>query len=398
MARFSTRAILAATRSPEVNQIPSAVPIYQAAAFSTADAAELGDVLTGARSGYAYSRIDNPTTAALGSAVAELEGAEAGLAFATGMAAIHAALVSVVQAGQTIVSTQAVYGTTRDLLVRILARFGVATEFVDPTDLAAVEAALVGTGSPVLYVETISNPTIIVSDISALAEIAHRHGALLLVDNTFASPFACRPLERGADIVIHSATKYLSGHADVLAGVVVGSRERVDACRPILIDVGGALAPLAAFLVLRGIPTLELRMRRHSETALELAAWLEGQDGVERVHYPGLPGNPQHSLAVRQLDVFGGMLAFELSGGRAAGAAFLDAMTVAERTASLGAFRTITTHSASTTHRQLDADALRASGIAPGLLRCSVGLEDVEDLREDFERGLAAAGEAVEAQ
>jgi len=397
MVRFSTRAILAATRSPEVNQIPSAVPIYQAAAFSTADAAELGDVLTGARSGYAYSRIDNPTTAALAAAVAELEGAEAGLAFATGMAAIHAALVSVVQAGQTIVCTQAVYGTTRDLLVRILARLGIATEFVDPTDFAAVEEAVRRTGSPLLYVETVSNPTIIVSDIAALAEIAHRHGALLLVDNTFASPFGCRPLEHGADVVIHSATKYLSGHADVLAGVVVGSRERVDACRPILVDVGGALAPLAAFLVLRGIPTLELRMRRHSETALELAAWLQGQDGVDRVHYPGLPGNPQHALAVRQLDVFGGMLAFELSGGRAAGAAFLDAMTVAERTASLGAFRTITTHSASTTHRQLDANALKAGGIAPGLLRCSVGLEDLEDLREDFERGLSAARVAVEA-
>ena len=391
MSRFTTRAILAATRSPEVNQIPSAIPIYQAAAFSTADAAELGDVLTGARPGYAYSRIDNPTTAALGAAVAELEGAEAGLSFATGMAAIHAALVSVVRAGQTIVATQAVYGTTRDLMTRILAGLGVTTEFVDPTDLEAVDAALARTGSPLLYVETISNPTIIVSDIGALAEIAHRHGALLLVDNTFASPFGCRPIERGADLVMHSATKYISGHADVLAGVVVGSRERVDACRPILVDVGGTLAPIAAFLVLRGLPTLALRMRRHSESDLELASWLQGQEIVERVHYPGLPESPYHSIAVRELDVFGGMLAFELTGGRAAGQAFLDAMRIAERTASLGAFRTITSHPASTTHRQLDAAALKASGIAPGLLRCSVGLEDVEDLREDFERGLAAA-------
>src|SRR5664280_1179537 len=391
MARFSTRAILAATRSPEVNQIPSAIPIYQAAAFSTADAAELGEVLTGARPGYAYSRIDNPTTAALGSAVAELEGAEAGLAFATGMAAIHAALVSVVRAGQTIVATQAVYGTTRDLLTRVLAGFGVAIEFVDPTDLAAVDAALGRTGAPVLYVETISNPTIIVSDIAALAEIAHRHGALLLVDNTFASPFACRPIERGADLVMHSATKYLSGHADVLAGVVVGSRERIDAVRPILIDVGGSLAPLAAFLVLRGLPTLALRMERHSETAIELAAWLQGQDLVERVYYPGLPFDPGHEVAKRQLDVFGGMLAFELRGGREAGRAFLDGMRLAERTASLGAFRTIIAHPSSTTHRQLNAADLEAAGIAPGLLRVSVGLEDVEDLREDFERGLAAA-------
>jgi cystathionine beta-lyase/cystathionine gamma-synthase len=395
MARFTTRAILASTRSPEVHQIPSAVPIYQAAAFSSATAAELGDVLTGATPGYAYSRIDNPTTAALAEAVAELESAEAGLAFATGMAAIHAAIVSVVRAGQTIVVTQAVYGTTRDLLVRVLAGLGVTTEFVDPTDFAAVDAAMVRTGSPLLYVETVSNPTIIVSDISALAGIAHRHGALLLVDNTFASPYACRPIERGADLVMHSATKYLSGHADVLAGVVVGSRERVDALRPILVDVGAALAPLAAFLVLRGLPTLALRMERHSETALELAAWLQGQNQIERVHYPGLPSDPGHEVASRQLDVFGGMFAFELAGGREAGQAFLDAMRVSERTASLGAFRTITSHPASTTHRQLDAAALRASGIAPGLLRCSVGLEDAEDLREDFELGLAAAAAAT---
>jgi len=396
MARFTTRAILAATRPPEVDQIPSAVPIYQAAAFSAGTAAELGDVLTGAVPGYAYSRIDNPTTAALGAAVAELEGAEAGLAFATGMAAIHAALVSIVKAGQTIVVTRAVYGTTRDLLVRILAGLGVTTEFVDPTDLAAVDAALSRTGSPILYVETVSNPTIIVSDVAALGGIAHRHNAFLLVDNTFASPFACRPLELGADLVMHSATKYLSGHADVLAGVVVGSRERIDAVRPILIDAGGALAPLAAFLVLRGLPTLALRMQRHSETALELAAWLQGQDLVERVHYPGLPFDSGHEIAKRQLDVFGGMFAFELRGGREAGRAFLDGMRVAERTASLGAFRTIISHPSSTTHRQLSAADLEAAGIAPGLLRVSVGLEDVEDLREDFELGLAAAGHTNE--
>jgi cystathionine beta-lyase/cystathionine gamma-synthase len=395
MAGFSTRAIKASTTAPHVDQVPSSVPIYQAAAFSTADAAELGDVLTGAAPGYAYSRIDNPTTAALGNAVAELEGAEAGLAFATGMAAIHAAIVSVVRAGQTIVAAKAVYGTTRDLLVRILSGLGVATEFVDTRDLAAVDAALARTGAPVLYVETVSNPTIVVSDLAALAAVAHRHNALLLVDNTFASPYGCRPIELGADLVMHSATKYLSGHGDVLAGVVVGSNERIAAVRPILVDVGGALAPLAAFLVLRGLPTLAIRMERHTETALELAAWLAGQDGVERVHYPGLPGDPSHEVAVRQLHVFGGMLAFELAGGREAGRAFLDAMRVAERTASLGAVRTITTAPPSTTHRQLDTDALREAGIAPGLLRCSIGLEDVEDLRADMELGLAAARAAT---
>jgi methionine-gamma-lyase len=391
MARFSTRAIQATTRVPQVNQVPSSIPIYLAATFSTADAAELGDVLTGASPGYAYSRIDNPTTAALGHAVADLEGAQEGLSFATGMAAIHAAIVSIVRAGQTIVATQAVYGTTRDLLTRVLAGLGITTEFVDSTDLQAIDSALARTGAPILYVETVSNPTIVVSDIAALAKIAHARGALLLVDNTFASPYACRPIELGADLSIHSATKYLSGHSDVLAGVVVGSHERIAAIRPILIDVGGALAPLAAWLVLRGLPTLAIRMERHSKTALELATWLEGQDGVTKVHYPGLPGDPGHEVAERQLSVTGGMLAFELAGGREAGRAFLDAMRLAERTASLGSYRTIITHPPSTTHRQLDKAALAASGIAPGLLRCSVGLEDVEDLRADIELGLAAA-------
>jgi methionine-gamma-lyase len=390
MPRFTTRAILAATRTPDVHQAPSATPIYQASAFSTDTADELGAILTGQVAGYAYSRISNPTTDVMAEAVAELEGAEAGLAFASGMAAIHAVLVSLVRAGDTVVATKAVYGTTRDLLVKILAGLGVTTEFVDTTDLAAVEAAVARTAPRALYVETISNPTILVSDIAALSVIAHRHGAALVVDNTFASPYACRPVERGADIVIHSATKYLAGHADVVAGVAVGSRERIDAVRPVLVDAGGSLAPLAAFLVIRGLPTLALRMERHSATAGELATWLAARPEVKRVHYPGLPSDAGHAVAKAQLDVFGGMFAFELVGGREAGRAFLDAMRLPERTASLGAVRTIVSHPPSTTHRQLDAAALEQAGIAPGLLRVSTGLEDLEDLRTDFEQALAA--------
>ena len=339
MPRFTTRAILAATRTPDVRQAPSATPIYQASAFSTETADELGAILTGQTPGYAYSRIDNPTTAVMAQAVAELEGAESGLAFASGMAAIHAVLVSLLHAGDTIVATKAVYGTTRDLLVRVLGGLGVTTEFVDSTDFAAVEAAVGRTKPPALYVETVSNPTIIVSDIAALAAIAHRHGTALVVDNTFASPYACRPIEHGADIVIHSATKYLAGHADVIAGVAVASREHIDAMRPVLVDAGGSLAPLAAFLVIRGLPTLALRMERHSATAGELASWLATRPEVRAVHYPGLPADPGHALAKKQLDVFGGMFAFELAGGREAGRAFLDAMRIPERTASLGAVR-----------------------------------------------------------
>ena len=391
MARFSTRAILAATRSPEVHQTPSAVPIYQSAAFATDDAAELGDILTGATPGYAYSRIDNPTTATLAAAVAELEGAEAGLAFATGMAAIHAAIVSTVRAGQTIVATNAVYGTTRDLLTRVLAGLGIATEFVDPTDPAAVDAALARTGAPVLYVETVSNPTIVVSDIGALAEIAHRRRALLLVDNTFASPYACRPIERGADLVMHSATKYLSGHADVLAGVVVGGRERVDALRPILVDVGGALAPLAAFLVLRGLPTLALRMERHSETALELAAWLQGQDTVDRVYYPGLPSHPQHDIARRMMRGFGGVVTFTVKDADWRRTAdVVDAVRIPRIAASLGGVESLIEQPLVLSYYECTPQQRRAWGISDNMIRLSCGVENPEDLIADLAQALNA--------
>jgi methionine-gamma-lyase len=374
-----------------VDQVPTAVPIYQSATFAAADADELGAVLTGDVPGYAYSRIDNPTSAALAAAVAELEGAEAGFAFASGMAAIHATLMSLVRTGDRIVATRAAYGSTHSLLTHLFAQLGIETIFVDITDLEAIEATLTAQPARVLYAETISNPTIVVADHAALAEIAHRHGAAYVVDNTFASPYLCRPLELGADLVIESATKYLSGHSDVLAGVVSGSRAAVGRVGAVEVDTGGTLAPLSAFLVLRGIATLAVRMERHSASAATLAAWLEDRDGVARVFHPSRPSHPQQAVASRQLLRGGGMLAFEVSGGRAAGSALINALAFTERTASLGSVHTMVVHPPSTTHRQLDDAALAEGGIAPGLLRVSAGLEDVDDLIADFERGLAAA-------
>ncbi len=371
------------------------MPIYQTATFASADAAELGDVLTDREPGYAYSRIDNPTTAALAAAVAELEGAEAGYAFASGMAAIHAALVSLVQAGDRVVSTRAVYGSTRSQFANVLRRLGVTTEFVDVTDHAAVEAALTVAPTRVLYAETISNPTIVVADHRALSAVARRHGAAYVVDNTFASPYLCRPIELGADLVIESATKYLGGHSDVLAGVVSGGREAIRRVRDVQVDTGGTLAPVSAFLVLRGISTLALRMERHATTAAALAAWLERQEGVLCVYHPSLASHPQHAVAARQLAIGGGMLAFQLAGGRAAGRAFIDGLSITELTASLGSVHTMVVHPPSTTHRQLDDAALVEAGIAPGLLRVSVGLEDLDDLVADFERALGAARTAA---
>ncbi len=393
--RFGTRAIRAASVPAPVHQVPTTTPIYQTATFGSADLAELGDILGDRQPGYAYSRIDNPTAAAMAGAVADLEGAEAGFAVGSGMAAIHAAVASLAGAGDRIVSTRAVYGSTRTLFSRVLRRFGVQTDYVDPIDLDAVEVALV-TGAKLLYLETISNPTIVVADLPRLIEMAHRHGARVVVDNTFASPYLCRPIELGADLVVESATKWLGGHSDVIAGAVVGSHELIDGVREMQTDVGSIVAPFSAFLVLRGIETLHVRMDRHSHTALVLARYLEAADGVLAVFYPGLPSHPQAQVAQRLLRAGGGMLAFDL-GERAAAAAFLDALRIPPRTASLGAVQTIAVHPPSTTHRQFDEAELVASGIPPGLVRLSVGLEDPEDLIDDVAAGLAAARAAVPA-
>ncbi|MGZ8527697.1 MAG: trans-sulfuration enzyme family protein, partial [Candidatus Limnocylindrales bacterium] len=267
--------------------------------------------------------------------------------------------------------------------------------FVDATDPGAVDAVLSAAPTRVLYVETISNPTIVVADVAALAEAAHRHGALLIVDNTFASPVLCRPIELGADLVIESLTKYVGGHSDVLGGSVCGSRERIAAVKSVEIDTGATLAPFAAFLVLRGIATLAVRMTRHAQTARALAEWLVAQPGVARVYQPDLASHPQHAVAARQFPHASGMLAFELAGepaaARAAGEAFINALTIPERTASLGSIHTIVAHPPTTTHRQFDAAQLAEAGIGPGLLRCSVGLEDLDDLIADFGQALETA-------
>jgi cystathionine beta-lyase/cystathionine gamma-synthase len=392
---LSTRAIRAASRVPEVRQTPTAVPIYQTATFAAGDAEELAAVLTGEQPGYAYSRIDNPTVVALGDAVADLHGAEAGIALATGMAAIHAMLLSLLRAGDRLLIGQVGYGTTRTQVDAAFGRLGVDVGDVDTTDLGAVEAALVARPTRVLHVETIANPTCVLADLPALADLAHRHGALLTVDNTFASPVVCRPLEHGADLVVESATKYLSGHSDVMGGAVVGPSDRVAAVRSAQIDTGASLGPFAAFLIMRGIATLAVRVERQSRSAAALATMLEGRDGVARVLYPELASHPQHAVASRILDLGGAMMAVELDGGREAGRAFFNALRIPERTASLGSVHTMVVHPPTSSHRSLDAAALAQAGIAEGLLRVSVGLEDEADLEADFEQALDAARAAA---
>jgi cystathionine beta-lyase/cystathionine gamma-synthase len=393
---FGTRAVHSSTRAPNVEQAPDAVPIYQAVTFSATDSADLGDILSDRKAGYAYSRIDNPTAVAMADALAELHGAESGYSFATGMAAAHAMFMAVLRSGDHVVASSALYGSVQHLLEDRFGRLGVETTLVDVSDLDAVAAAF-RPNTRVLHVETIANPTIVVADLHALAEIAHRHGAVMTVDNTFASPYLCRPLELGADLVFESCTKWIGGHSDVLGGVVVGDAARMNDVRAVQIDTGASIAPLSAFLILRGTATLHVRMERHSENALALARWLEGNDAVQRVFYPGLASHPQATVAQRVLRSGGGMLALDL-GDRAAAAAFLDALTIPPRTASLGSVMTMAVHPPSTTHRQIDSAALAAAGIHEGLVRVSVGLEDVDDLIDDFEHGLAAARTVVGAQ
>jgi len=390
---FGTRAIKAATRAPKVEQHPAAVPIYQSATFHAEDVDDYAELVGFERPGYTYARLQNPTADAMADAIAELHGAEAGFAFGSGMGAIHATLLALVRSGDRIVSTRAVYGSTRALMERVLRTLGVEVVFVDPVDLAAVERELAAAPTAAFYAETISNPTIVVADLARLAELAHAHGASLVVDNTFASPYICQPLDVGADVVVESATKWISGHSDVVAGAVAGRGEFIERVRDVAIDTGGIVSPFAAFLVLRGLQTLHVRMDRHSASALALARQLERAPGVVSVAYPGLPGHPQAEIAQRELRRGGGMLAMELS-SRAAAAAFIDNLRIPPVTATLGSVVTYAVHPPSATHRQLSDEQLAEAGIPQGLVRISVGLEDVDDLLADMAGALMAAMEA----
>lgn len=385
MPGFSTRAIRAASRVPDAPQPPINVPIYQTATFEVADAAELAGLLEFERPGHSYTRYSNPTHAALEAAIAELEGAVAGLATASGMASIHAVILSVLRTGDDLVMPRAVYGGMVGLAGSVLERSGIGSRRVDTTDLAQVEAAI-GPRTRLIWVETISNPTTAVADIAAIAELAHDRGVLLAVDNTFASPALANPLALGADLVVHSTTKYIGGHSDLTGGVLVGTAERVAAARTIVINAGGNAAPFEAFLALRGLKTLALRMERHSANALAVARALEGAPGVARVLYPGLASHPQHDLAVRTLcnGMAGGMLAIELAGGRRHGERFLERVRVAVHATSLGGVETLVSHPASSSHRQLADDELAGAGLSPGMVRVSIGLEDEADLVEDL--------------
>ena len=385
MPGFATRAIQSASRVPDAPQPPLAVPIYQTSTFEVGSAAELEELLEFRRPGHSYTRYSNPTHAALEDSLAELEGAEAAHVTGSGMAAIHGAFVSVLRPGDQVIAGKALYGGTYAILTGLLAGFGIGHTFVDMTDAAAVEAAITDR-TRLIWIETIANPTTDVADIARLADLAHARGALLGVDNTFASPYLCNPLALGADLVVHSLTKYIGGHSDLIGGAVLGGTELVDGARHVVVTAGGNAQPLEAFLALRGLKTLAIRMERHSATALAVAEALDGAPGIERVRYPGLASHPQRTVAERQLrgGLAGGMLAIDLAGGRAAGERFLDRIEVAVHATSLGGAETLCSHPASSSHRQLDDRGLADAGLTGGTVRISIGLEDADDLVADL--------------
>jgi cystathionine beta-lyase/cystathionine gamma-synthase len=390
MPRFGTRAIQGA-EPPAPAERPLSYPIWQTSTFAFDDAERFAHALHQPREGFVYSRYENPTTAALEALVADLEGGVEAMATASGMGAIASVLLGMAGAGDHLLLQRDLYGGTFSLASVVAGRLGIGTSFVDATDPIAVKEAL-RPATRAVYVETIANPTMTVADLPAVAEVARDAGVPLVVDNTVASPFLCRPIEHGASVVVHSATKYLGGHNDVVGGVAVfADRELHQRAWKTLLDIGASADPFAAWLVLRGIKTLPVRMERHGQNARKVAELLADHPKVERVYWPGLAHHPTHEVATRVLDGFGGMLSFDLAGGREAGRRFIEATRVARLAASLGGVETLLAHPASTTHRQLDAEALAAAGIGEGMVRMSVGLEDAVDLLEDLTSALEVA-------
>ena len=364
--------------------------LFLTSSFVFDNAAQAAARFAGGEDGMVYTRYTNPTVSMFQDRLAALEGAETCVATASGMAAILATAMVHLKSGEHVVCSNAVFGATIQLFSGILARFGIQTSFVSPTKIEEWQKAVRPT-TKLFFLETPSNPLTEVCDIAALSAVARKAGALLAVDNVFCTPALQRPLELGADIVIHSATKYLDGQGRVLGGAVVGSKALVgDLLVPFLRTAGPTLSPFNAWVILKGLETLELRMQAHSVAALELARWLEGHRAVARVFYPGLESHPQHALARRQQKAGGAVLSFELKGGREAAWRVIDSTRLISITANLGDVKTTITHPATTTHGRISPEARAAAGITDGLVRISVGIEDVDDILDDLNQALSA--------
>ncbi|MGC4026681.1 MAG: methionine gamma-lyase [Mesorhizobium sp.] len=396
-AGFATRAIHLGY-NPNDHEGALTPPIHLTSTFTFENVDQGAAIFAGERPGYFYSRISNPTLDLLERRCADLEGAEAGLALASGMGAITSVLWTFLTPGDEIITDKTLYGCTFAYMRTGLARFGIKITYADMTDPKAVEAAM-SDKTRIVYFETPANPNMRLVDIAAISKIAKAHGAKVVVDNTYATPVLTRPVELGADIVVHSATKYMGGHGDLVGGIAVGSADDMMRVRLIgMKDMTGAvMAPFNAMLVLRGLKTLKLRVERHCENAMIVAKMLEAHPAVGRVYFPGLPSFPQHELALRQMPGFGGMIAFELKGGHDAGRAMMDRLTMIHRAVSLGDTETLIQHPASMTHSTYTPEERAAHGISEGLIRLSVGLEDVDDIIADLEQALPTIPTALAA-
>lgn len=386
---FATRCVHAG-QTPDPSTGSLVTPIYQTSTFVFESAEQGAARFAGTEGGYIYTRLGNPTQTALEEKMAALEGGEAALAFGSGMAAISAVLMALVKAGDHLIYGDAIYGCTYAFIHEVLGKFGVTATAVDFRDPDAVKAAI-QPNTRVLILETPANPTMKLADMAQIAKLCRQNDMKFVVDNTFMSPYLQRPLEFGADVVVHSATKYIGGHGDVIAGIAVGTKEFMDEVRmTTLKNVGACIAPFDAWLLLRGLKTLHVRMDRHSENALAVARFLEQHPSVAKVYYPGLPSFEQYDLACRQMDGPGGIMAFELKGGYEAGRKLMNGVQICHVAVSLGDADTLIQHPASMTHAVVPAEDRLKMGVTDGLVRLSVGLEDPRDLIADLDQALRA--------
>ena len=383
---FATRAVRAGQERTAEGE--NSEPIFPTSSYVFASAAEAAARFSGEQPGNIYSRFTNPTVRTFEERLAAMEGAESCVATATGMSAIMATCIGLLKTGDHIVSSRSIFGTTTVLFENFLSKLGIATTFVELSDLNAWERAI-KPETRLLFLETPSNPLAELVDIAALAHIAHKNDCLLVVDNCFCTPALQLPISLGADIVIHSATKYIDGQGRCMGGAVCGTRDIVgESVYSFLRTAGPTMSAFNAWVFLKGLETLQLRMHAHSANALALAQWLEQQTPVERVYYPGLESHPQYALAKRQQSGYGGIVSFELKGGKEAGWRLIDATRMISITANLGDTKTTITHPATTTHGRLTPEQRQQAGISDGLIRVAVGLEDIEDIKHDLARGM----------
>ena len=379
-AGFSTRAIHAG-QDPDPATGATIVPIYATSTYTQA--------APGEHKGYEYSRSGNPTRTALETCLASLEEGERGLAFASGLAATTGVFAGLLKPGDEVVASADLYGGTFRLLERVFKPWGLIAKYTDDASPVGF-AQLITAKTKLVWIETPTNPLLQILDIAALAELAHKHGALFAVDNTFASPYLQQPLKLGADIVVHSTTKYLGGHSDVVGGAVIGRKDLLDPIKFYQNAAGGTPGPFDAYLTLRGIKTLALRMERHCSSAMQLATWLKQQPQVDKVFYPGLPEHPGHAVAAKQMRGFGGMISIRLKGGADAALRFLTKTRLFSLAESLGGVESLVCHPATMTHASIPVEIRTARGVDDGLIRLSVGIEDVADLQSDLRNALTA--------